>query len=72
MTRGEHIEWCKRRALEYVDADDLGQAWASMASDLGKHEETRRHAGIELGVRMLFAGHLDTSAKMIKFIEGFN
>lgn len=72
MTREEHLERCKQRALEYVDADDLGQAWASMASDLGKHEETRKHAGIYLGTQMLFAGHLDTPAKMRKFIEGFH
>ena len=34
MTRQEHLEWCKKRALEYVDMNDMGQAWASIASDL--------------------------------------
>lgn len=72
MTRAEHLAWCKQRALEYVDAGDLPQAFASMGSDLGKHEETRNHSGIQLGAMMLFSGHLDTPEKMRKFIEGFN
>lgn len=72
MTRSEHIEWCKQRALEYVDMDDMGQAWASMASDLGKHPETANHSAIELGMMMLMAGHLSSQDKMRKFILGFN
>lgn len=39
-TREEHLEWCRQRALEYVDADDPVQAYASMSSDLRKHPET--------------------------------
>jgi hypothetical protein len=34
VTRDEHLAWRKRRALEYVDADDLTSAVASMGSDL--------------------------------------
>ena len=71
-TRAEHLAWCKKRALEYVDAGDLPQAFASMGSDLGKHPETANHSGIQLGAMMLFAGHLGTPEKMRKFIEGFN
>jgi len=71
-TREQHLEWCKRRALEYVDSGDLNQALASMGSDLGKHEETRNHAGIKLGMMMLMSGQLSTPDKMRKFIEGFN
>ena len=71
-TRAEHLAWCKKRALEYVDADDLPQAFASMGSDLRKHPETENHSAIKLGAMLLFAGHLDTSEKMRTFIEGFN
>lgn len=39
--RAEHLAWAKQRALEYLDAGDLGNAIASMVSDLGKHPETR-------------------------------
>jgi hypothetical protein len=38
--RLEHLAWCKRRALEYVDAGDLANAVANMASDLKTHPET--------------------------------
>ncbi len=71
FTRAEHIEWCKRRAFEYVEAGDMQQAWASMASDLGKHPETESHIGIELGAMMLFAGFLRDPIKMREWIEGF-
>ena len=72
MTVEEHLEWCKQRALEYCGKEDLTQAFASMASDLGKHEGTANHAGIQLGMMLLMAGHLDTVPKMREFILGFN
>ena len=72
MTRDEHIDWCKQRALEYVDAGDLVSALSSMISDLTKHEETRKHPGTELGVMMSMGGHLDSAHEMRKFIEGFH
>jgi len=72
MTRAEHLAWCKQRALEYVDIGDLNQAFTSMASDLGKHEGTKGHGAIRLGMMLLLNGHLGTSIKMREFIEGFN
>jgi len=72
MTRAEHLEWCKERALEYVRQGDINQAFASIGSDLRKHTETENHLGIELGFQLLMAGHLNTTEKMRKFIEGFN
>ena len=72
MTRAEHLAWCKRRALEYVEAGDIQQAFTSMASDLGKHNETAGHSAIQLGMMMLMGGHLGDAQKMRKFIEGFN
>lgn len=72
MTRDEHLKWCKERALEYVDAGDVQNAWASMASDLGKHPETVGHVGLELGVMQMMGGMLNTPEQMRHFIEGFN
>ena len=72
MNRQEHLEWCKKRALEYVDGGDLTSAWASMAKDLGDHEETKGHAAIQLGTMMLMSGQLSTPEKMRKFINGFH
>lgn len=40
MTRQEHLQWCKDRALEYVKVGDNDSALASMLSDLAKHPET--------------------------------
>jgi len=68
MTRAEHLAWCKERALEYLP-DDPNQAFASMASDMNKHDETRGHAGLELGTLLLLTGNV---GDMRKFIEGFN
>lgn len=70
--RSEHLAWCKKRALEYVDAGDTEQAFASMGSDLNKHPDTRGHVGISLGVTLMMAGKLNSPAEMRKFIEGFN
>ncbi len=69
-TRAEHIEWCKQRAREYLDRDDAEQAILSMASDLGKHPETKNMefvAGL-----MVMAGMKGTIAAARKFVEGFN
>ena len=72
LTREEHITWCKERALEYVDAGDVHNAWVSLVSDLNKHPETEGHQGIELGLMMLASGNLSTPSEMQKFIVGFN
>lgn len=72
MTRSEHISWCKKRALEYVDQNDNQQAFASMVSDLSKHPETQGHVAIQLGMTLNMSGKLNTSHEMRKFIEGFN
>ena len=72
MTRQEYLSWCKQRSLEYVDTGDLNQAVTSMLSDLGKHEETKNHAGIGLGMQMMIGCFLQTADEVRKFIDGFN
>jgi hypothetical protein len=72
MTKQEHLDWCKGRALEYVKDNDLRNAWTLMASDLSKHPETENHPGIQLGMMLLMANQLNTPAEMEKFINGFN
>jgi hypothetical protein len=71
-SRADHLAWCKTRALQYVDAGQLVDAFSSMASDLSKHEETDGHSGIHLGLQLMMIGDLDTPDKMRRFIEGFN
>jgi len=72
MDRQEHLEWCKKRALEYVDIGDTSQAFASMLSDLRKHPETENHPAMKMGAQMIFAGLLTTPQEMRVFINGFN
>ena len=71
-TREEHLNWCKQRALRYVDENDLRQAWASMASDMSKHPETRDHLALSLGMMLMLGGGLGTQKEMRDFINGFN
>jgi hypothetical protein len=72
QTRAQHLAWCKQRALEYIEQGDAQGAFASMASDLGKHDETAGHIGIHLGMMQLMGGMLSDRESMRRFIEGFN
>ena len=72
MTRSEHLQWSKDRALEYVKIGEFPQAWASMTSDLQKHDETADHTAIGLGMMLFMGGQLSTAPEMENFINGFN
>lgn len=72
MTRDEHLTWCKRRALEYVNHHKMNEALASMGSDLNKHPETANHPGMLIGLQMQMNGMLSDQDDMRRFIEGFN
>lgn len=72
MDRQEHLEWCKNRALVYIEAGDLNQAYASMASDMSKHSGTAGHLALGLGMQLLMIGQLSTPEAMRNFILGFN
>lgn len=66
------MEWCKKRALEYVDQGDARNAVTSMLSDLGKHDDTRDHLGITLGMGLLMSGNLNSLPEVRNWIVGFN
>jgi len=72
MTRAEHLQWCKDRAMEYINNGDIQQGVTSMLSDLTKHQETKKHAGIELGTRLMMIGQLNTTLDAERFINGFH
>lgn len=69
VTRNEHLAWCKKRALEYVDAGDLLNAVTSMGSDLSKHPET------SCNPFLLMVGAMDAQEGDVhavrRWIEGF-
>lgn len=73
-TAEEHLAWCKKRALEYLDAGELANAFTSMLSDMDKHPETKLNdtptgtALTQLG--MLYLEQGDPVA-LRRWIEGF-
>lgn len=72
-SRAEHLQWCKDRALELLDAGELQQAFTSMCSDLSKHPQTAHHHSTNaLGMELLIIGSLDTPEEMRKWINGYN
>ena len=70
MTRDEHLEWCKRRAREYLERRDVKNAVTSMLSDLQKHPETKLAGGAlaQLGMMIMIQDDLPGAER---FIEGF-
>jgi len=71
MTRQQHLDWCKKRALEYLDKGDVQEAVTSMMSDMQKHEETKfsSPALTMLGMMAIQSGSM-TEAR--RYIVGFN
>lgn len=70
MTRDEHMQWARGRALEYADRGDTANAMASLQSDLGKHPETADHSGIQLMYMLAMTGEFNQPGKLREFIEG--
>ena len=70
--RAQHLEWCKKRALAYVDQGYLQEALESMLSDLAKHPKTADHPGIALALGKMALGDLTTKEQVREFIEEFN
>ena len=72
QSRTEHLNWCKQRANDYVEQNDLNNAFASFQSDMTKHPETANHLALEMGTMLLLGGHLSTQHQMREWIKGFN
>ena len=72
MNREEHVEWCKQRAIEYLEVGDVMQAFTSMGSDLDKHPDTKDHPGVQIGLQLMMIGNLSSVADMRHFIDGFH
>lgn len=71
-TVAEHLAFCKQRALEYIERNDLKGAFGSMLSDMQKHPGTTGHPALRLGMMLMVSNNLNTQKKMRDFIEGFN
>lgn len=72
MTREEHLQLAKGRALEYLNAGDIQNAVTSMMSDLSKHPDFIGGAYNSLNLLgiMYAANHNERGAR--RWIEGFN
>lgn len=71
MTREEHLQWCKDRALKYVEKGELSEAVASMVSDMQKHPETEVKNIFLMQLGMLEM--MNNSREGVRrWIEGFN
>lgn len=71
MTRKEHVEWAKDRALYYLDEGQMELALSSMVSDMRKHEE----AATQMDEQMMQLGqlhlHNNSESGLRSWIEGF-
>ena len=73
MTRDEHLEWAKNRALEILNAGDNEGAFTSMLSDLSKHHELQNHPGMMIGAGMIFIPNwMSNTEEIRRWITGFN
>ena len=72
MTRQEHLDWCKKRALEYIDRGQVSEGLTSMMSDMSKHPETKSPALNQLAVGLMMCGALSSIADARRFIEGYH
>lgn len=71
ITRAEHLAWCKERALKYLDAGEISDAFASMGSDMRKHPETAILNDHLLRLGLMYCWTKDAQG-MRRWIEGFN
>lgn len=76
-TAKEHMAWCKKRALGYLDRSskwyDPKEAMASMISNLGKHNETRKLVENPMiaGLGLIALMSNDQYKEAERFITGF-
>ena len=71
MDRQSHLEWCKKRAHEYLANGDVQNAVVSMLSDMQKHEETALE-GTTLQMLGMLAIQSGSISEARRFIDGFN
>ena len=70
MTRAQHLQWAKDRALAYVEAGELAEACASLLADLNKHSQIDPSAAqMVWGIEALTGG-LNSADKVRHFING--
>ncbi len=71
MDRQQHLDWCKKRAHEYLAMGDIMNAVTSMLSDMDKHPETKLKTTTlaMLGMMAIQSGSVHEARR---FIDEFN
>lgn len=72
MNRAEHLQWAKDRATQLIEQGDHMGAFTSFRSDMLNHDELESHIGLELGMRLLLTGNLNSAFQMKEWVDGFN
>lgn len=69
--RAEHLQWCKKRAIEYLNQNDIQQAAASFMSDMRKNEDTAK--SMSFGDSLIMMELMNPNKEsMRRCINGFN
>lgn len=69
MTRAEHLQWSKDRAIQILKEGDSTGAVTSFMSDMAKHSELENHSALELMMMLYMTENL---SDIEKFINDFN
>lgn len=84
MTREEHLQWAKDRAIEQCEKYSGFAGWVLFKHDMQKHDELKTHVALSLGDEMLkmFFNIANPESlrifdvpgplNMKRFIQGFN
>ncbi len=73
MNRQQHLQWCKDRALDYLNRGKIAEGMASFTSDMGKHEDTARTLNNGLSHAIIMQALMTNSQReCIAAVEGFN
>lgn len=73
MNRTEHLQWCKDRALQYLNNGQIAEGMASFTSDMSKHEGTDKTLNNGLSQPLILMAMMSNNqAECIRCVEGFN
>lgn len=71
--RGEYLQWCKDRAMEYVNRGELLEGVTSMMSDMEKRDDTKLGPALSgLGIHAAMAATQGNRDMVERYILGFN
>lgn len=72
-TREQYVQWCKDRAMEYVERGDLLEGVTSMMSDMDKRDDTKLKGALgALGIHAAMQAQQGNRDMVERFILGFN